>query len=65
MERGDAAQFRAGAAARLPGTRHGVPAGRLRLAVPHQDCDEARRHQDRQAGEAHDPHRSLLRPLHG
>lgn len=65
LERGDATQFRAGAPARVPGPGHGVPAGRLRVAVPHTHRHETRRHQDRQAGETDDPHRGLLRSLHG
>lgn len=54
-----------GAARYLPGHRHHVSAGRVRLALPHQKRHQAGGDQDRQAGAADDPDRSFHGSLHG
>ena len=64
QQRGRSARLRAGAPLRVPVHRHVVPPGRLRVPLPHSHHHEARRHQDREAGEAHGAHWRLQRSLH-
>lgn len=65
LECGGAALFRSVPVVRLFGDGHDFPVGRFRLPVQDSHRDEARRHQDRQAREANDPYRHLLRTVHG
>ena len=49
---------------RVLGLRYGLPLGRIRVVISHTYSNEARRHQDRQARKADDPHRILLGVVH-
>lgn len=62
--RGDTVNLRADSSGGVPSPGYHLPLGRVRLSLQNPDSDEARRYQDRQAGEADDPNRCLLRHVH-
>lgn len=64
MERGSDADIRPVSARGVPHFRHRVPNERLRVAVPDQDRDEARRHQNGEVGETDDQNRDIFGTVH-
>lgn len=65
LQRGRPPRFCPGPPFRLPVHRHVLPPGRLRISIPDPHHHEARRHQDREVGEADGADWRLQRPLHG